>query len=98
MNRVRIAAAVTEDGFEGLSYNQDACVRLLGYQDLPWRTLVDFWRASNMMLARAVSRIPDGRLAARCVIGTHEPMTLAALIEDYVAHMRRHLDHIGMSA
>ena len=94
INRVRVMLAANQNGFRGDDYDQEACVRLHGYQELPWLTLIEFWAASNSMLARAVGRIPDGRLAAQCIIGRHEPMSLRALIESYMAHMQHHLDHI----
>jgi hypothetical protein len=94
INRVRVVLAATRNGLRGDDYDQEDCVRLNGYQELPWGTLVEFWEASNAMLARAVSRIPDDSLAAQCTIGRHEPITLRALIESYIAHMEHHLNHI----
>ncbi len=86
--------AATRGGFQGDDYDQEGCVALNGYEELPWRELVEFWQASNSMMALAVSRIWAERLGAPCTIGTHEPLALSALIESYIAHMQHHLDHI----
>ncbi len=97
INRVRVMLAVAQNGVRGVDYDQEACVRLQGYQELPWGMLIEFWEASNAMLARAVSRIPDDRIEAQCTIGRYDPMTLRALIESYIEHMQHHLEHILVS-
>lgn len=61
---------------------------------MPWTELVDFWQRYHTVLARLVSRIPEAALGRTSVVGDDQPMTLRALIEDYVRHMQHHLDHI----
>ncbi len=55
---------------------------------------VDFWERYNRLLVELVARIPEDRLATRCRIGESVPVTLGFVIEDYIAHMQHHLDHI----
>ncbi|HEY7388385.1 MAG TPA: DinB family protein [Bryobacteraceae bacterium] len=93
-NHVRFVRAALEPDFRGPGYAQDDWVRLHGYQEVPWLELIDFWQRYNALLARVVRRIPEDRLAALCVISDSPRVTLRFLIEDYVLHMRHHLDHI----
>jgi DinB superfamily len=93
-NHVRFVRAALEPDFRGPGYAQDDWVRLHGYEETPWLEIIDFWQRYNALLARLVSRIPGERLGALCVIGDSPRVTLQFLIEDYVLHMRHHLDHI----
>ena len=93
-NRVRFIRASLEGGFAAPSYDGDGWVRMGGHGDAPWSELVDLWAALNRALVRVLDRIPHDRLSATCRVGDNEPVTLAFLIEDYVAHMQHHLDHI----
>ena len=93
-NHQRVVRASLQGEYRGPGYDQDGWVRMHGYEELPWTELVDFWTSQNRLLARVVSRIPADRLEAPCQVGEHPAMTLLALIEDYLRHMRQHLDQI----
>ena len=93
-NHVRFVRATIEPEFRGPGYNQDGWVALHGYGELQWSMLLDFWERYNRLLVELIARIPEERLATRCVVGESVPVTLGFLIEDYVAHMQHHLDHI----
>jgi len=41
-----------------------------------------------------VERIPPARLSVPCRIGSGAPMTLDALIADYLRHVNHHLEQI----
>jgi hypothetical protein len=73
-------------------------VDLGGYADMPWLELVELWQRMNLALAAAVRRIPESRLAAPCRIADNPAVTLEFLIEDYVGHLRHHIDHILAAA
>jgi hypothetical protein len=93
-NHVRFAAASLQTEFSGPTYEQDGWVRVHGYHEMPWLSVLDAWRQHNELLLRLVKRIPEERLMVPCRIGSAEPVTLRFLIEDYVLHMQHHLDHI----
>jgi hypothetical protein len=93
-NHIRFVRATIEPEFRGTGYDQEAWVRLHGYDDLPWSILIDFWQRYNSLLVHLVSRVPEERLNTRCIVGESAPVTLRFLIEDYVLHMQHHLDHI----
>jgi len=77
------------------AYEQEEWVSAQGYVERPWSELIDFWRLYNRHLAHVISLISEEKLAVICVIGTNEPVTLGYLIEDYLVHMRHHLQELG---
>jgi hypothetical protein len=93
-NHLRFVRAALDGAMSGPGYAQDGWVALHGYNELPWMTLVDFWQRYNLLLVQVTNRIPDERLDAECRIGVSAPVTLRFVIEDYILHMRHHLDHI----
>ncbi len=93
-NHLRFVRATLETEFHGPSYDQNGSVTLHGYQELSWSDLLEFWQRYNMLLARVIARIPESKLQTRCRVGDSSPITLQFLIEDYVAHMQHHIDHI----
>jgi hypothetical protein len=93
-NHVRFVRASLDPEFHGPTYDGDGWVARHGYGELPWAMLLDFWERYNRLLVELLARIPEERLATRCFVGASEPVTLGFLIEDYIAHMQHHLDHI----
>ncbi len=89
--------------FEG--YDQDRWVQLQQVEGMPWADLLEAWRGINLVLARAVSGLPDEVLQRGVAEhNLHEiawevpppgkPATLAFFIRDYMNHMRHHLRQI----
>jgi hypothetical protein len=93
-NHIRFVRAALEPDFRGTGYAQDDWVRLHGYREMRWLELLDFWERYNGLLAHLVQQIPEERLEALCTVGESPRVTLRFLIEDYVLHMRHHLDRI----
>ena len=77
------------------AYEQEHWVSSQGYSERPWPELIDLWRLYNRHLAHVISLIPQEKLAVICVIGTNEPVRLGYLLEDYLVHMRHHLQELG---
>jgi hypothetical protein len=77
------------------AYEPEHWVNRQGYAQCPWEELVDLWRLYNRHLAHVISLIPEEQLAVICVIGTNEPVSLGYLVEDYLVHMRHHLQELG---
>lgn len=93
-NHVRIVRAALEPSFEGPGYAQDAWVAVHRYAEVPWPTLVEAWAAHNAVLVPLVSGLPAGRLSTPCRVGGDPPVPLGRLVEEYVVHMRHHLDQV----
>jgi DinB superfamily len=79
------------------AYEQEHWVNSQGYRERSWLELVDLWRLYNRHLAHVISLIPAEKLAVVCLIGTNEPVSLGYLVEDYLVHMRHHVQELGLS-
>jgi hypothetical protein len=93
-NHLRFVGAALQPQYRGAAYDQDGSVALHGYQDLRWPDLVGLWRSYNLLLADLIQKIPSNKLDTLCTVGENKPVTLKFLIEDYVLHLRHHVDHI----
>jgi len=79
------------------AYTQEHWVNSQRYIERPWSELVELWRFYNRHLAHVISRIPTEKLAVVCVIGSSEPVSLGYLVEDYLVHIKQHLDELGVT-
>ncbi len=104
-NHPRFVRAQSSDDLVFPGYDQEAWVRLQGYQDAPWLPLLELWADYNRHLAWLIARIPEEvRLRPRARHNLHEiawrcvpvemPATLEYLIADYVGHCEHHLRQI----
>jgi hypothetical protein len=97
-NRLRFVRATLEGAYDGPSYDGRGWVDLAGYADTPWADIVGLWQRLNLALATLLERIPESRLSAPCTIADEPSGTLELVIEDYIRHLRHHLDHILAAA
>jgi len=93
-NHIRFVCGAIQPEYRGASYAQEDWVRLHGYRDLPWNTIVNFWFQYNQLLAALVANIPDDRLGTKCLIAAGPEVTLGFVIEDYILHMQHHIDQM----
>jgi hypothetical protein len=93
-NHLRFVQGALQPEYRGPGYDQHACVQLHGYQDLSWADVLALWRSYNLLLAELIARIPADKLTTPCIIGDGAPVTLRFVIEDYILHLRHHVDHI----
>ena len=75
-------------------YEQNGWVASQGYQTRRWSDLIDLWVLYNRHLAHVVRRIPDAAASVPCRLGTNDPITLTALAQHYLGHVRHHLEQI----
>jgi hypothetical protein len=66
-------------------YAQNEWVDRGRYAEADWNDLLTLWRAYNLQLARIISGMSDETLASE---------RMRFLVEDYIAHMRHHLEQI----
>jgi hypothetical protein len=93
-NHARIVRASLGMSDAGPDYDQAGWVGAHRYREIAWTELVDVWHAHNRILVPLVAAIPDAKLATLCTVGGDPPVTLGFLIDDYVLHMRHHLDQV----
>ena len=76
------------------AYPQNEWVACQFYNDVDWPELLELWQRYNRHLAHVIRHVRPASLGVRCTIGSYEPATLQFLIEDYVVHLKHHLDKI----
>lgn len=87
--RAGIAGSLTFPG-----YPQAELVALQRPNDLPWALLVELWTSYNRYLAHVIAALPQSAVDVMCVIGENPPATLLYIADDYVAHLKHHLNQI----
>ena len=87
--RASLTGALTFPGYE-----QDALAKLQRANNVEWALLLRLWESYNRYLAHVLSCLPESTANASCVIGSYPPATLAFIAEDYVAHLKHHLNQI----
>ncbi|MFL6273924.1 MAG: DinB family protein [Blastocatellia bacterium] len=75
-------------------YEQEVWVERNGYADAAWSELVALWQAYNRHLLRVLALIPAERFDVICMVGDNAPMTLGYIAEDYVRHLKHHLQQL----
>jgi hypothetical protein len=93
-NHQRFVRAQAVERLIFMKYEQNEWVRRQFYNDAGWADLVDLWRRYNSHLAHVIRNVAPQSLGVQCVIGDYPPMTLHALIEDYLVHLKHHLQKI----
>ncbi len=76
------------------SYTQEHWVRCQKYESRTWQSLVEFWMHYNLHLSHVIAHIDPASLEHSCDMGYAKPATLRFVVEDYVRHVRHHLDQI----
>jgi hypothetical protein len=75
-------------------YQQDDWVGRQHYDRVPWRDLVALWSSYNRHLAHVIGCAPAATLSHSFESPAGQPVTLGFLMEDYVAHLRHHLEQL----
>jgi hypothetical protein len=75
-------------------YDQDAWVRIGGYQHLPIAELLTLWTSQNRLILHVLDRLPPELLDHDYLTINGNPITLHWLISDYVLHLEHHVRQI----
>jgi hypothetical protein len=81
--------------YQVLRYQQDDCVIINRYQQLPMEHLLQLWSLLNKQIVYVVSNIPPDKLVYTIITPAGEPHTLEWLAIDYVEHLEHHLKQLG---
>jgi hypothetical protein len=93
-NHQRFVRAALQGGLTFPGYDQNALVDLQKFTEIDWIFLVDFWASYNRFLAHVIGHLPEEASGITCNIGNNPPATLGWIAEDYVAHLKHHLNQI----
>ena len=93
-NHQRIVRAQLEDNPSLPGYDGEKWVEAQAYQDRDWDEVITVWEALNRHLLAAARAVSQHGWTRTCTVANSEPMTLQFLLEDYISHMRGHLEHM----
>ena len=93
-NHQRFVRLMVEPEVSLPSYKQERWVESQRYQDRSWSELLHFWAAYNRHIAHIFRSIPDAVLNHQCRLGQGEPVSLQYLAEDYVRHLKHHIESL----
>jgi hypothetical protein len=74
-------------------YKQAEWVAVQGYQDRQWAELLSLWQMLNLHFAQTVERVNKAHLS-RIWFPGEDRITLGFMLEDYIAHMKHHLERM----
>jgi hypothetical protein len=77
-------------------YEQDFWVASNGYQKMEKEAVIRLWKLVNQQISNTLGTMPVGAYMRQCDTGKNEVSlkTLEWLAEDYVKHMKHHLNQI----
>lgn len=95
-NHHRFVRAQFED-VPKITYQQDNWNAASRYQEMDGRHITHFWVAYNQHLIELIKRVPESDMHCEVSTGGDSNVTLAYLLQDYVAHMEHHLKQVGLN-
>jgi hypothetical protein len=93
-NHQRIVRAQMTRSTEFPSYAQEAWVKGQAYNLAAWPDLVNLWLLYNRHLLHVLRNLPEPVLLHDVSIGGKPPITVQAMAQDYVGHLKHHLAQI----
>ena len=104
-NHARFVLGQLKDDLLFPGYDQDGWVKTNHYQEAGWPQLVDLWRSYNLHLVHLMAHADKNKMSTPCTLHTlqeiafkavpqSEAVTLEYLMQDYVAHLKHHLNQI----
>lgn len=93
-NHQRFVRAAIQGSLTFPGYEQAKLVELQRFSEMDWGFLVDLWASYNRFIAHVLTCLPAKAANINCTIGNNEPATLGWIAEDYVAHLKHHLNQI----
>jgi len=75
-------------------YEQERWVATQAYATESWADLVNLWLLYNRHLLHILRNLPEGAPSHEISIGGKPPVTLQAVAEDYLVHLKNHLAQI----
>jgi hypothetical protein len=104
-NHARFVLGQLKDDLLFPGYDQDGWVNTNHYQEAVWPQLVDLWRSYNLHLGHLMAHADKEKMNTPCTLHTlqeiafrtvpqSEPVTLEYLMQDYVVHLKHHINQI----
>ena len=93
-NHQRLVRAQSARSTEFPAYAQNEWVKAQAYNLAAWPDLVNLWLLYNRHLLHVLRNLPEAVLNQDVSIGGKPPMSVQAMAQDYVGHLKHHLAQI----
>jgi len=74
--------------------NNDRWIAIQNYQNEKWELLIQFWKYSMLHICHVIENVNPDKLDHEWIAGPGRNFTLAALITDFIRHLKLHLSEI----
>jgi hypothetical protein len=94
----RLVVGQYEQGVK-IIYHQDEWVNYQNYQEAAIAEVIMLWKLLNHQISRVIENIPEEKLQNTCDTGKGkiELHTLSFFIDDYLVHLKYHLNQITLN-
>ncbi|MGN8057042.1 DinB family protein [Pedobacter sp. 22163] len=94
----RLVVGQYEQGVK-IIYHQDEWVNNQNYQEAAIAEVIMLWKLLNHQISRVIENIPEKKLQNTCDTGKGkiEMHTLSFFIDDYLVHLKYHLNQITLN-
>ncbi|MBT2559890.1 DinB family protein [Pedobacter sp. ISL-68] len=94
----RLVVGQYEQGVK-IIYHQDEWVSYQNYQEAAIAEVIMLWKLLNYQISRVIENIPEEKLQNTCDTGKGkiEMHTLSFFIDDYLVHLKYHLNQITLN-
>lgn len=75
--------------------NNDRWIAIQNYQDESWDHLVQLWKYANLHIVHVISNVSEDKLDNVWLTALNVPVSLRAMIIDYLRHFKLHLSEIS---
>lgn len=93
-NHQRFVRMQLQTDIGSFSYQQVEWNAVQKYQMERWGDLVELWASYNNHMAHVIAQVDPESLSHTCDMGYSSPATLRFVMEDYLRHVKHHLDQI----
>lgn len=104
-NMIRFVKGQFKNDLVFCGYDQNKWVEAQNYKNAEWNFLIDLWKMNNLQIVRLIKLIPKDVLKRSTTnhnydqiawkeLSKNESATLEYLIEDYIGHIKHHLNKI----
>ena len=94
-NQQKFVRSMAQQRVDFVGYQQNVWVDVQNYNGAIWRDLIDFWRAYNLHLSSIIETVSPSLLANTITIEDGGTFSLRFMMEDYVEHLKHHLNQIS---
>jgi hypothetical protein len=94
----RLVVGQSEQGVK-IIYHQDEWVNYQNYQEAATAEVIMLWKLLNYQISGVIENIPEEKLQNTCDTGKGkiEMHTLSFFIDDYLVHLKYHLNQITLN-